>query len=125
MTERQHNLIEGFGLFLILLSFLIQLVETDIESDIREAHFYQTQNKLDMLWMVTSKAYSENHPELNIHSGLNFEQINKDWKIYSEDKKYLDNWKDGVYFQVISNSRIWIFILGSLMLLIPKFAKRK
>jgi hypothetical protein len=125
MTKKKQNLIEGLGLLLILLSFLIQLIETDIESEIREAQFYQTQKKLDNIWILTSKDYSEKHPELNVHSGINFEGIVKNWSHYSEDKKYLDNWKDSVYFKGISNSRIWIFIIGSILILIPKFTKQK
>ena len=125
MKEKKYNVLEGIGLLLILFSFLVQLIETDIESEIRDAQFYQTQVKLDRLWTITSKDYSEKHPELNVHSAINFEGIDKEWKIYSEDKDYLDKWKRGVYFEGIVKWRIWIFILGSILVVIPKFVSRK
>jgi len=125
MTERKLNMIEGIGLALILFSFLIQLIESDIETEIREVQFYQTQVKLDRLWILESKRYSENHPELNISKAIDFGNIDKDWKYYSQDKEYLEDWKKGVLYDGISKSRIWIFIVGSLLILLPKFIKKK
>ena len=125
MTESKVNIIEGVGLLLILLSFFIQLIESDIESEVREAQFYQTQIKLDRLWIIVSKEYSEKHPDLNVHSAIDFESINKDWKYYSQDKEYLESWKKSVYFGQISKMRIWIFVIGSILLLTPKFSSKE
>ena len=125
MTERKSNIIESIGLLLILLSFLIQLIETDIESEIREAQFYQTQVKLDRVWDLLGKEYYIDNSKTSNSRYLEFQEINKQWKYYSEDKEYLDEWKKSVWFDFISKMRIWIFIIGSIILIIPKWIKRK
>ena len=125
MTERKSNIIESIGLLLILLSFLIQLIETDIESEIREAQFYQTQVKLDRVWDLLGKEYYIDNSKTSNARYLEFQEINKQWKYYSEDKEYLDEWKKSVWFDFISKMRIWIFIIGSIILIIPKWIKRK
>ncbi|MCA0363035.1 MAG: hypothetical protein LCH67_03270 [Bacteroidetes bacterium] len=125
MTERKNNIIESIGLLLILLSFLIQLIETDIESEIREAQFYQTQVKLDRVWDLLGKEYSIDNNKTSNSRYIEFQEINKHWKYYSQDKEYLDEWKKSVLFDFISKIRIWIFVLGSLILIIPKWIKRK
>jgi len=125
MTERKSNIIESIGLLLILLSFLIQLIETDIESEIRDAQFYQTQVKLDRIWDLLGKEYSIDNSKTSNSRYLEFQDINKQWKYYSQDKEYLDEWKKSVLFDFISKIRIWIFIIGSIILIIPKWIKRK
>lgn len=125
MTERRSNLIESIGLILILLSFSVQLVETDIENEVREAQFYQTQNKLDRMWDLIGDEYSLDHSKSSNTRYLEFQEINKNWKYYSQDKEYLDDWKKSVWFDNISKLRIWIFILGSLFLIFPKLVRKK
>jgi len=125
MTERKSKIIESIGLLLILLSFLIQLIETDIESEIRDAQFYQTQVKLDRIWDLLGKEYSIDNSKTSNSRYLEFQDINKQWKYYSQDKEYLDEWKKSVLFDFISKIRIWIFIIGSIILIIPKWIKRK
>ncbi|MCT4117748.1 hypothetical protein HZP48_00615 [Elizabethkingia anophelis] len=125
ITERKSNIIEGIGLLLILFSFLIQLMETDIESEVREAQFRQTQTKLDHLWMVISDDYAERHPEENVFKAISLKNIDDEWKYYSENKSELSDWQNGVLYGVISKSRIWIFIIGSFLVVIPKFIKKE
>ncbi|KFF21977.1 hypothetical protein [Chryseobacterium sp. JM1] len=125
MTERKTNIIEGIGLILILFSFLIQLIETDIESQVREAQFAQTQIKLDNLWVVISDDYSEKHPEQNLVKAIDIKNMDENWKYYSISKDDLSKWENSVLFQEISKLRIWFFILGSLIIVIPKFWGRK
>lgn len=125
MTERKANIIEGIGLILILFSFLIQLIETDIESQVREAQFAQTQIKLDNLWAVISDDYSEKHPEQNLAKAIDIKNMDENWKYYSISKDHLSEWENSVLFQEISKLRIWIFILGSLIIVIVKFLGRE
>lgn len=125
MTERRSNLIESIGLILILLSFSVQLVETDIENEVREAQFYQTQNKLDRIWDLIGNEYSLDHTKSSNTRYLEFQEINKNWKYYSQDKEYLDDWKKSVWFDNTSKLRIWIFVLGSLILIFPKIVRKK
>ncbi|WP_305952113.1 hypothetical protein, partial [Emticicia oligotrophica] len=91
MSERKINIIEGIGLILILLSFLIQIVESDIETEIREAQFYQTQVKLDNLWDLVGDDFANDFTKSSNTRYLEFQEINKKWKYYSEDKEYLDD----------------------------------
>lgn len=113
--------VEGFGLFLILLSFFIQLTENNIEEDIREAQHNQTQTKLDKIWFQINTISSN-----LIETKPNFSASSKsEWKYYPEDKSYLDNWKTSVFYETISYYRIWIFVFGSMLIIIPKFVKLK
>lgn len=125
MTIRKTNIIEGIGLLLVLFSFLIQLIETDIESDIREAQFYQTQVKLDKIWELNGKEYSQEFSKSSNSRYIEFQEVNRNWKYYSQDKDYLEQWKKSVFFDFISKLRIWIFVIGSLILVIPKFINKK
>lgn len=125
MTIRKTNIIEGVGLLFILFSFSIQLIETDIESEIREAQFYQTQIKLDNIWELNGKEYSQEFSKPSNLRYIEFQEVNRNWKYYSQDKDYLDQWKKSVFFDFISKLRIWIFVIGSLILVIPKFINKK
>ena len=119
------NRIEGIGLILILSSFLIQIIETDIDNEAREYENYKIQNKLDILWRVTSKEYADNHPEDRAHFSVDFKHYVDNWKIYSEELEYSEKWKNDVGFNLFSNCRIWLFIFGSIIVIIPKFIKEK
>lgn len=125
MTIRKTNIIEGVGLLFILFSFSIQLIETDIESEFREAQFYQTQIKLDNIWELNGKEYSQEFSKPSNLRYIEFKEVNRNWKYYSQDKDYLDQWKKSVFFDFISKLRIWIFVIGSLILVIQKFINKK
>ncbi|MGN7787752.1 hypothetical protein ACTJIJ_24675 [Niabella sp. 22666] len=125
MTDRKANILEGIGLLLILFSFFIQLIEMNIEGEVREAQFAQTQLKLDQLWTVVSDDYSEKRPEHGVSKAIDLKAIEKGWKYYSQEKEELSEWEKSVLYGAISKWRIWVFILGSVLILIPKFTKRK
>lgn len=125
MTKKKLNLIEGIGLILILLSFLIQLIESNIESEVREAQFYQSQVKLDKLWNLVGSDYKNDNSTNSNTRYLELQELDKNWQYYSQDKKYLDNWKNDVFYEGITNWRIWIFLLGSIMVVMPKFILKK
>ena len=121
MTARKANILDSIGLLLLLFSFVVQLVETDIESETRETQFYQTQTKLDRIWDLMGKDYSIDNSKTSNIRYLEFQEISKEWTYYSQDKEYLDSWKKSVLFDFISKMRIWIFILGSIILILPKW----
>ena len=125
MTDRKFNKIESVGLLLILLSFLIQLVESDIETEIKDAQFYQTQVKLDKIWNLLGKEYSIDNNKTSNSRYNEFQEINNDWKYYTQDKEYLDEWKKSVLFDFICKMRIWLFVIGSVILIILKWITRQ
>jgi hypothetical protein len=120
-TQKAATRFEGIGLILILLSFFIQMIETGIEADIREAENYHINKKLDYLWAISSHDYANNHPETDVHFTLNFKSHFEDYKIYSEDKKEINNWQKLVKYEWFTNTRLLLFIFGSILLIIPKF----
>ena len=124
MKENYLNKIEGIGLLLILFSFFIQIEENSIQNSINEVQFYQTQEKLDEIWNMLGKLYKQ---DSTIDVNKRYEElieIEKNWKIYSENKKEIDKWKEDVWFSKISSFRIWIFILGALLVAFPKFINK-
>jgi hypothetical protein len=125
MTDRKFNKIESVGLLLILLSFLIQLLESDIETEIKDAQFYQTQVKLDKIWNLLGKEYSIDNNKTSNSRYNEFQEINNDWKYYTQDKEYLDEWKKSVLFDFICKMRIWLFVIGSVILIILKWITRQ
>jgi hypothetical protein len=125
MTDRKFNKIESVVLLLILLSFLIQLVESDIETEIKDAQFYQTQVKLDKIWNLLGKEYSIDNNKTSNSRYNEFQEINNDWKYYTQDKEYLDEWKKSVLFDFICKMRIWLFVIGSVILIILKWITRQ
>lgn len=124
MTKKVNTL-EGFGLILILLSFFIQIVETDIESDIRDQENYLIHKKLDYIWEITSNDFGNRYPEQAVHSSINFKAYVDSYKIYSQDKLELNQWEELVKYKWFTNIRLFVFVIGSLMLIIPKFIQIK
>ena len=125
ISNRNANLLEGIGLLLILLSFMIQMVETGIESDIREQENYYIHKKLDHIWAITSHDYAQKYPESGVHSAINFKYYFDDYKIYSQDQEELTEWEKLVKYNWFTNIRLICFILGSFLLILPKFIKTK
>lgn len=124
MKENYLNRIEGIGLLLILFSFLLQVEENSIQSSVNEAQFYQTQEKLDKIWNMLGKLYKQ---DSTIDINKKYEElieIDKNWKTYSENKKELDKWEEDVWYAKILSFRIWIFILGAVLVACPKFINK-
>jgi hypothetical protein len=123
ISKTTANILEGIGLLLVLGSFLIQLLESEIEANLKEAQHYETQAKLDALWSILVKEYSTAHPEIGVQMAIDFKVMDKNWKYYSQNRQELQQWKKGVLAHPTSAARILIFILGSLLLIFPKFVK--
>lgn len=125
IAKRKTNWLEGFGLIFILFSFFVQMVETGIENDIIELQNYQIHKKLDYIWSITSHDYSQKYPEQGEHFVINFKSSLDDYKIYSQDYKELNDWQKLVKYGWFTNTRLALFIIGSIMLIIPKFLPSK
>ena len=119
LTKKKLNIIEGFGLILILLAFLMQLIQNDFESSYQETQNYHLNKKLDYIWTIVEKDYSEKHPEAGVSMAINFEFYDREFKIYSEQIKELKSWEDGI--SLFSKINFGLFIIGSLLLIAPKF----
>ncbi len=125
MSKRTGNLLEGIGLIFILFSFFVQMIETNIETDTRELANYQIHKKLDHIWQIVSTDYAKRYPEQDVRITIDFKHFVNEYKIYSEDKEELSNWEKLVKYKWFTNIRLSLFILGSLLLIIPKFIKTK
>lgn len=125
ITKDYLNIIEGIGLILILLSFFIQIQEMEIESDIREVQYHNTQKKLDNIWTVLSKNYLDTHKDENGYMWIDFKSLNENFGHYSTDRSHLEKWKEIIFFSKIVGARIWFFVIGSFLLIIPKFVVNK
>lgn len=123
ISKPAANILEGIGLLLVLGSFLIQLLETEIEANVKEAQHYETQAKLDALWSIIVKEYSTDHPETGVQTAIDFNVMDKNWKYYSQNRQELEQWKKGVLAHPTSTARILVFVIGSLLLIFPKFVK--
>jgi len=71
LERKTLNRIEGIGLFFILISFFMQLVQNDLESSKRESQNYHLNKKLDYIWTIAEKQYSENHPDDGVSMAIN------------------------------------------------------
>ena len=125
ITRLKANKFEGIGLILILLSFFVQMIETDIENDIKEQENFNIQNKIDYLWTVMSDDYSNRYPEHEVHMAIDFKYFVDDYKIYTQNQQQLSGWKKLVKHNWFTNTRLSLFILGSIILIIPKFLNIK
>jgi len=112
--------LEGYGLILILVSFGWQLLEINLTDLSNEVDKYQLHEKIDDLYMIIADAYSNS--EFNssqVRSSVNFESINKNWKYWKglkiEKENLIGQLKWTFYLKSL------IFILGSVLLIIPKF----
>lgn len=114
-----NNRIEGIGLIIILFSFFIQIVEEDLSNQKHEAEIYNIHKKLDAIWHVYSKDFSSRNPEYGVSSTIDFKHYDKDWKIYSENRKEIKVWNDLV--DESGKYKMILFIIGSILIVIPKF----
>lgn len=114
-----NNRIEGIGLILVLFSVFIQIAEEDFNNQKHEAENYNVHKKLDAIWHVYSKDFSSRNPEYGVSSAINFKHYDEDWKIYSENRKEIKVWADLV--ETSGKYKMVLFILGSFLIVIPKF----
>ena len=115
------NRIEGIGLILILFSFFVQSFQSDSESSFRESQNYHLNKKLDHIWRLIGKHYSQELPKSG--NSVNMQAINKDWEFYSRQVKELENWEGKI--QLFSQIGTWIFVLGTILVIAPKFMDEK
>lgn len=115
------NRIEGIGLVLILFSFFVQNAQSDSENSFRESQNYHLNKKLDHIWTVMKKHYSEVHRQSA--AKVDLQTFNKDWEFYSRQVKELENWEEKIGF--FSQIGTWIFVLGTVMVIAPKFIDEK
>ena len=125
MSKRTLSWIEGFGLLLLLFAFFTQLVEEDIQNKKIEYESLRIHEKLDALWTVISDQYAENHPEHNVHMAINFKSYADGWKIYSEGREELSTWEKTIGADIFPTIRIIIFVIGSILIIAPKFIREK
>lgn len=115
-----YKKLEGYGLILILFSFGWQMLETDLSNLSTDVDKYQIHEKLDKIYMITADIYSQS--ELNksgTHTSADFSNIVGNWKYWEK----LNTEKETVNWQLkwTLYIRSLIFIIGSIMLILPKF----
>jgi hypothetical protein len=114
--------LEGYGLILILFSFGWEYLEYNLDNINNDVEQYQIHQKLDYLYRITSTVYTNSeYNTTGIRSSTDFEYINKNWKGWNSLKQE----KEGVSSQLEITLAVksFIFILGSLLLIIPKFRR--
>jgi len=124
-AKKRSDILDGIGLVLILFSFFVQMTEIGIESDIRQQENYHIHRKLDYIWTVVSHDYAKKYPEQGVYFAMDFKHYHNDYKIYSEDKRDLSKWEELVKYKSFTNIRLFLFIIGSVMLIVPKFYSTK
>jgi hypothetical protein len=123
MTLKRSNRLEGWGLILILGSFLWQLIENDLTNISESGEYYRLHSKLDAIWYVYSHDYISRNPDTGISFDISFKAFFDNWKIYSQilkETKQLSNQIDVTLY-----IRVLIFIIGSILVIIPKFSTLK
>lgn len=115
------NRIEGIGLILILFSFFVQSFQNDSESSFRESENYHLNKKLDHIWSLIGKHYSESHSTAALT--LPLKSYDKDWEFYSKQSKELESWENKI--ELFSQIGTWIFVLGTVLVIAPKFIDEK
>lgn len=122
-TQRRLNLIEGIGLSLILISSFTQLFQEELRGSQDRYEYYKLHRKLDDMWSVLSHQYAESHPKDSISFAIDFKYYMDNWKIYSQqinDTKDIES-----DLSLFNKVQFLIFILGSMMLIFPKFIEPK
>ncbi|MDF3026054.1 MAG: hypothetical protein K0S23_361 [Fluviicola sp.] len=109
------NRIEGIGLVLILFSFFAQSFQNDSENSFRESQNYHLNKKLDHIWIWIGKQYSERGSE----EPFSLKSAHKDWEFYSRQSKELESWENKI--ELFEQFGTWIFVLGTVLVIAPKF----
>nr|WP_294859740.1 hypothetical protein [uncultured Fluviicola sp.] len=119
LSRNWLNRIEGVGLILILFSFFVQSFQSDSESSFRESQNYHLNKKLDHIWRLIGKEYTKEHSK----SEIDLKLYETDWEFYSKQVKELENWEGKI--QLFSQIGTWIFVLGTVLVIAPKFMEEK
>jgi len=121
MNTKSLNRLEGLGLIVILGSFLWQLIETDLRNVEQETEYYRLHEKIDNFWSVYANDYANRNPTSGVLTRTDFKYIFDKWKIYSESLK--ENRELSSQIQISTWIRVVLFVIGSVLLIIPKFQK--
>jgi hypothetical protein len=114
LSKSWLNRIEGIGLVLILFSFFVQSFQNDSESSFRESQNYHLNKKLDHIWIRIGNQSSET---------VNLKSAHKDWEFYSKQFKELESWENKI--ELFEQLGTWIFVIGTVMVIAPKFIDEK
>lgn len=117
------NRIEGIGLILILFSFFVQSFQNDSETSFRESENYHLNKKLDHIWNLIGKHYSESHSKRTTAHVGHLKSYGKDWEFYSKQSKELESWENKI--ELFSQIGTWIFVTGTILVIAPKFIDEK
>jgi hypothetical protein len=116
------NHLEAFGLVLILISFGWQTFENHANSIIKNSDLYDIHEKLDKTWGIIADQYSkDNETTTTVYS--NYENSVKTWKYWNELKRHKKSVEGQA--QISSEIRGFLYIIGSVLILIPKFQDKK
>ena len=117
------NRFEAFGLLLLLISFGWQMFEQETTIIIQDTNLYQTHEKLDKIWGVLIDDYSHKYADkVKTHVSTNFEHNVDTWKYWGEMKKEKESVNK--QFEFAWQTRMVLYFLGSLMILLSKFLKK-
>lgn len=123
LTTVWLNRVEGIGLILILFSFFVQIFQNNSEESFRASQNYHINKKLDHIWALIENKYAEEHPEKKLSPILKLQSIEKDWELYSIQAKEIKAWESKIEF--FADISTWIFVLGTLLVIVPKFIQEK
>ena len=109
--------LEFIGLVLILGSTFWKVFLADTVREIANAdHRLRLEQKIDSLFAVVVQHYRDGFPNATKRgSAINLDGIEDSWEV-APVKTYAD--KQGALFSGIAD---WVFIIGSIIVLIPKF----
>lgn len=119
LTTVWLNRVEGVGLILILFSFFVQIFQNNSEESFRESQNYHINKKLDHIWALIENKYAEEHPEQKLSPILKLQAIKKDWELYSVQAKEMKIWESKI--ELFADISTWIFVLGTILVILPKF----
>ncbi len=117
--------LEGVGLILLFVAFGWQLLEIDLTNWGKAYDSYIMDDKISKIYQFTSEIYySEILPDdaekYDVHIS-NLDYINKEWELWDNlkrEKQEILNKLESIIF-----IRLFIYTLGSALLIIPKFRK--
>ncbi|MUP40133.1 hypothetical protein [Labilibaculum euxinus] len=111
---------EIIGIFLILVAFGWQQFETDSATLSYEVDLYQTHDKLDAIWGVIADDYAHRYSkDIKSQVSTDFDSILANWKYWGRMKKekvIVDSQRE-----LARSIRIFLYVLGSLMVLTRKY----
>ena len=126
LTTVWLNRVEGIGLILILFSFFVQIFQNNSEESFRNSQNYHLNKKLDHIWALIEKQYSEDEKsreEQTFSPVTRLKTVDDDWEVYSKQVKELEVWESQIAF--FADISTWIFVLGTILVILPKFIPEK